>query len=52
MVDDLLLEQRRAQRGQRVRVVAVEVEDFLLLVGREAAHLLEERALHLLVGNL
>ena len=37
VVDDLLLEQRRAQRGQRVRVAAVEFEGFLLLVRREAA---------------
>ena len=35
----------------RVGVVAVEVEDFLLLVGRETADRVEQRALHFLVRH-
>ena len=51
MVDHLLLEHRRAQRIQRIRIGTVELEDFLLLVAGEATNLFEQAALQLLVGN-
>ncbi|MFT3953105.1 MAG: hypothetical protein QM722_01370 [Piscinibacter sp.] len=43
IVDDLLLEDRRAQRGKRIRGLAVKIPDLLLLAG-ELARTLDDRA--------
>ena len=51
MVDDLLLVDRRAQFGQRLLVVAVEVPDLLFLAG-EGAGARDQRLRHFLVGDL
>ena len=50
VVDHLLLEDRRAQRLQRVGILPVIVEDLLLLAA-VAPRLVVERALQLLVGD-
>ena len=51
MVDDLLLVDRRAQLGERLLIVAVEVPD-LLFLAREGARAGDQRLGHLLVGDL
>src|SRR6185437_7909122 len=51
VIDDLVLEHRRAQASQGLRVLAVEVVD-LLLLAREAAHLGDQRLLVLVIGDL
>src|SRR5882724_139672 len=50
-VDDLFLVDRRAQAGERLRIVAVEVPN-LLLLARELACAFDHGALHFLVPNL
>src|SRR5690606_10677151 len=50
LVDDLLFEDRRAQRCGSARRVAEVIEDFLLLA-RELLQLREERALHFVFGD-
>ena len=52
MVDDLFLEQRSAQIGERGGIVAIELVDFLLLVGRKTAYRLEKRTLEFLFAHL
>ena len=49
-VDHLVLEDRRAQLRQHLRVVAVVVPDLLFLAG-ELAGALDQRAAHLFVGD-
>ena len=51
MVDDLLLVDRRAQLGERLLVVAVEVPDLLFLAG-EGAGAGDQRLGHFLVADL
>ena len=51
MVDDLLLEQRRAKLGERLRIVAVEVVDLLLLT-RELPDPGEQGLVDLIVRDL
>src|SRR5690606_20510222 len=51
VIDHLFLEQRRADAGQRRRIVAVELERLLLLARREAADLVVKRALQFVVAD-
>src|SRR5262245_16904575 len=50
-VDDLLLEDRRPQGRDRIRILPIVVPDFLLATGI-LARLLDDRPRHLLVGYL
>src|SRR5512144_357891 len=50
-IDHLVLEQRRPDLGESLGIVAVEVVD-LALLARELPNPLEQRAVHLIVGDL
>ncbi len=51
VVHRLVLENRRPELGQQLRIVAVIVVD-LPLLARKLLHPIEQRAAHLLVGDL
>src|SRR5690606_12541680 len=52
VVNDLLLVERSADACECLRVLTVELEDFLLLVAREAADRFEQGTLHLFLRDL
>src|SRR5262249_42080453 len=49
-VDHLVLKEGRPDLGKRLRIVAVEIVDLLLLTGK-LPHALEQRAVHLVVRD-
>ena len=51
VVDHLVLEDRRAELGQELRVAAVVIVDLALLPGK-LSHTLEQRAAHLVVSDV
>src|SRR5690606_33259684 len=52
VVNNLLLVERSANARECLRVLTIELEDFLLLVAREAADSVEQSALHLFLRDL